>query len=78
MSLILSADDHRGWSVRAAKVHFTLLAAKADCVPDAQRDKSAALLTYRIRRRGRRQEPRLANNFQPKASEVITEASGVM
>ena len=53
------------------------MAAKAVCVPDAQRDQDDALLAYRSRRRGRRREPRLTNIFQLEASEVITEASGL-
>ncbi len=78
MSLVLGADDPCGLRVMGTKMHFTLLAAKMVCVPDARRDECAALLTYRIRRRGRRQEPRMTNKFQAKASEVVTEASGVM
>jgi hypothetical protein len=65
MSLVLGADDaaaHGGLSVMGNKVYFTLLAAKAVCVPYAQRGEGAALLVSRIRRRGRRREPRLTNS----------------
>ncbi len=46
MWLVLGADDAAadgGLSVMGTKMHFTLLAAKAVCVPYAQRGEGAAL-----------------------------------
>ncbi len=44
MSHVLRAYDHGGLIVVGTDVHFTLLAAKMVCVPDAWRDEGAALL----------------------------------
>ncbi|MCZ6528865.1 MAG: hypothetical protein O6949_00850, partial [Chloroflexi bacterium] len=67
MGLVLGADDHR---VMGNKLQFTLLAAIAVCVPDAQREEGVALLVYRIRRQGNRREPRSTHSFQLEASEL--------